>query len=76
MFVNINGTSAGSTYTKNADYRYIRGRNLGLFAEIGLQTTLTTKLQSENMVCIILHVCMWKLSNEGVHMVHTYVLYD
>ena len=59
MLVNVNGTSAGSTYTKNADYRYIRGRNLGSFAEIGLQTTLTTKLQSENMVCIILlHVCM------------------
>ena len=59
LLVNVNGTSADSTYTKSADYRYIRSRNLGSFAEIGLQTTLTTKLQSENMVCIILlHVCM------------------
>ena len=52
MLVNVNGTSAGSTYTKNADYRHIRDRSLGSFAEIGLQSTVTSKLQSENMVCI------------------------
>ena len=59
MLVNVNGTSAGSTYTKSADYRYIRSRNLGSFAEIGLQTTLTTKLQSENMVCINIITCVY-----------------
>ena len=51
LLVSANGTSAGSTYTKNADYRHIKDRILGSFAEIGLQSTLTSKLQSENMVC-------------------------
>ena len=51
LLIDINGTNAGSTYTKNADYQHIRDRTQGSFAEIALQSTLTTKLQSENMVC-------------------------
>lgn len=51
LLVNVSGTtSAGSAYTKSADYRHIRDRTLGSFAEIGLQSTLTTNLQSENRV--------------------------
>ena len=51
LLISTNGSSAGSAYTKNvADYRHIRDRTLGSFAEIGLQSSPTSKLQSENMV--------------------------
>lgn len=55
LLLNTTTTNTGAAYTKSADYRHIRDRMIGSLAEIGLQSAVTSRLQSETTVYCIYH---------------------